>query len=165
MENDIEPDASIISQGFEQDPEFDRAIGQLDYCLSCLMVFAKRVEQGALSLPNRQTLKHHAEDMEAAAKAIYKRLGIAQEGTPQPKPKTDFVDKKSLMTDMQKETILRIVSLGTNLSFLEWERKFCVLGQHLLNGRMNVEEHTPHIQCDACRLTFNVINVRFEKGN
>lgn len=68
----------------EQDPEFDRTIGSLDFVLSKLMGYAKDAEQNKLSVPNRQTLKHHAEDMEAAAKAIYKKLGLDQEGTPQP---------------------------------------------------------------------------------
>jgi hypothetical protein len=65
----------------EQDPDFDRTIGQLDFILSKMMIFSK---QSTLSEPNRQTLKHHAEDMEAAAHAILKRLGATQEGTPQP---------------------------------------------------------------------------------
>lgn len=67
------------------DPDFNETIGMLDYVLSRLMGFAKQAKEGKLSLPNRQTLKHHAEDMEAAAKAIYEKLGAAQEGTPQPK--------------------------------------------------------------------------------
>lgn len=69
----------------EQDPDFDRTIGQLDFVLSKMMLFAKQAKAGELSEPNRQTLKHHAEDMEAAAKAIYSKLGINQEGVPQPK--------------------------------------------------------------------------------
>jgi hypothetical protein len=68
----------------EHDAIFDQTIGQLDFVLSKLMLYAKDAETGKLSPPNRQTLKHHAEDMEAAAKAIYKKLGIEQEGTPQP---------------------------------------------------------------------------------
>ena len=66
-----------------QDPFFDRTIGLLDYILSMLMLYAKAASRGEMSEANRQTLKHHAEDMEAAAKAIYKRLGF-QEGVPQP---------------------------------------------------------------------------------
>jgi hypothetical protein len=66
------------------DPEFNLVIGTLDFILSKLMGYGKDATKGLLSEPNRQTLKHHAEDMEAAAKAIYKRLGINQEGTPQP---------------------------------------------------------------------------------
>lgn len=72
----------------EQDVEFDKTIGGLDFILSKLMIYSKQAQEGKLSQPNRQTLKHHAEDMEAAAKAIYKRLGIAQEGTPQPQKVT-----------------------------------------------------------------------------
>jgi len=73
----------------EQDVDFDRTIGQLDFVLSKLMIYSKQAKDNKLSEPNRQTLKHHAEDMEAAAKAIYKRLGIEQEGTPQlDKPST-----------------------------------------------------------------------------
>lgn len=59
-----------------QDSAFDLTIGQLDFILSMMMLYARQAEQGTLSEPNRQTLKHHAEDMEAAAKAIYKKLGI-----------------------------------------------------------------------------------------
>lgn len=62
----------------EQDPEFDLTIGQLDFILSKMMGYAKDAK---LSEPNRQTLKHHAEDMKAAGDAILKRLGINQEGT------------------------------------------------------------------------------------
>lgn len=65
----------------EQDPDFDAAIGQLDFILSKLMIFSKDVK---LSEPNRQTLKHHAEDMNAAGTKILERLGKNQEGTPQP---------------------------------------------------------------------------------
>lgn len=56
--------------------QFDLMIGRLDHILSQMMGYAR----GALSEPNRQTLKHHAEDMELAAKAIFKKLGI------EPKP-------------------------------------------------------------------------------
>lgn len=66
------------------DPEFDQVIGLLDFILSKLMAYARQAEAGIVSQANRQTLKHHAEDMEAAAKAIYGKLGIGQEGTPQP---------------------------------------------------------------------------------
>lgn len=65
--------------------EFDITIGRLDFILSKMMIFAKEAEVGTMNAPNRQTLKHHAEDMEAAAKAIYKKLRINQESTPQPK--------------------------------------------------------------------------------
>jgi hypothetical protein len=60
----------------EQDPDFDLTIGQLDFLLSKIMIFARSAQVGQLSEPNKQTLKHHAEDMEAAAKAIYRKLGI-----------------------------------------------------------------------------------------
>lgn len=62
----------------EQDPEFDRTIGQLDYVLSKMMLYAKQAEAGDLSVANKQTLKHHAEDMEAAARAIFSKLGITK---------------------------------------------------------------------------------------
>ncbi len=68
----------------EQDPEFDRTIGQLDFVLSKLMIYARSIRDGKLSEPNKQTLKHHAEDMVAASEAIFKLLGREQSGTPQP---------------------------------------------------------------------------------
>jgi hypothetical protein len=61
------------------DPRFDLAIGNLDYCLSVLMMFADSIRDGMLSEPNKQTLKHHAEDMVLCAGAIFKRLGLGQE--------------------------------------------------------------------------------------
>ena len=70
----------------DNDPEFDMVIGNLDWTLSKMMLYAKDAEKGDLSEANRQTLKHHAEDMEAAAKVIYRKLGLGQEGTPQPGP-------------------------------------------------------------------------------
>jgi hypothetical protein len=63
---------------------FDRTIGQLDFVLSKLMIFSKDALHAELSEPNRQTLKHHAEDMIAAGNKILERLGKTQEGTPQP---------------------------------------------------------------------------------
>lgn len=59
---------------------FDLTIGRLDRVLSEMMDYS-RVN---LDSPNRQTLKHHAEDLVAAGQAILKRLGDAQPGTPQP---------------------------------------------------------------------------------
>jgi hypothetical protein len=66
------------------DPDFDLVIGRLHFVLSKLMLYAKDAQEGLLSRPNLQTLKHHAEGMEAAAQAILVRLGEKQEGTPQP---------------------------------------------------------------------------------
>ena len=66
------------------DPEFDEVIGKLDFILSKLMLYRKEAKEGALSKPNRQTLKHHAEDMIAAGEVILKTLGKEQEGLPQP---------------------------------------------------------------------------------
>jgi hypothetical protein len=59
---------------------FDLTIGRLDHVLSLLVLASKRVE---LDEANRQTLKHHAEDMIAAGQAILGRLA-GVEGTPQP---------------------------------------------------------------------------------
>lgn len=62
---------------------FDLTIGRLDHVLSLLVLAAK---SGQLDEPNRQTLKHHAEDMIAAGQCILGKLG-GVEGTPQPAPK------------------------------------------------------------------------------
>lgn len=53
--------------------EFDLMIGRLDRLLSELMIVAKQ----QLDEANRQTLKHHAEDIEAVCAVIRKRLDAA----------------------------------------------------------------------------------------
>jgi hypothetical protein len=61
--------------------DFNLAIGRLDYSLSVLVLAGRNKE---LAEPNKQTLKHHAEDMIAAGQSILDNLkGI--EGLPQPK--------------------------------------------------------------------------------
>lgn len=62
--------------------DFDNTIGKLDRTLSKLVLWGKQSDAD-LDLPNRQTLKHHAEDMIAAGQKILKDLGSAIEGTPQ----------------------------------------------------------------------------------
>lgn len=61
---------------------FDLTIGQLDRVLSLLVLWGKGKDE--LDEPNRQTLKHHAEDMIAAGEKILKCLGEQQDGLPQP---------------------------------------------------------------------------------
>lgn len=51
--------------------EFDQMIGELDHCLSAMILHAK--DKG-LSEVNRHTLKHHAEDMNGAAAKILTEL-------------------------------------------------------------------------------------------
>jgi hypothetical protein len=65
---------------------FNSTIGQLDHVLSLLVLHAKK---GDLDEANRQTLKHHAEDMIAAGQCILGKLGAAQEGLPQPAAKRE----------------------------------------------------------------------------
>lgn len=61
--------------------DFDEIIGRLNRVLSILVLCAK---SGELDTPNKQTLKHQAEDMIAAGEKILSVLkGI--DGTPQPK--------------------------------------------------------------------------------
>jgi hypothetical protein len=62
--------------------EFDLTIGRLDHVLSKMVIWGGDAE---LSRPNKQTLKHHAEDMIAAGEKILKDLGKKMKGTPQPK--------------------------------------------------------------------------------
>lgn len=60
---------------------FDLTIGQLDRVLSKLVLWGK---DATLDEADKQTLKHHAEDMIAAGQKILKDLGRDVEGTPQP---------------------------------------------------------------------------------
>jgi hypothetical protein len=60
---------------------FDLTIGRLDRVLSLLVCWGKDRE---LDLPNRQTLKHHAEDMIAAGEKILCDLGKSVQELPQP---------------------------------------------------------------------------------
>jgi len=60
--------------------DFDNTIGRLDRVLSKLVLWGKDQD---IDLPNKQTLKHHAEDMIAAGQKILKDLAMV-EGTPQP---------------------------------------------------------------------------------
>jgi hypothetical protein len=52
--------------------EFDLVIGRLDYCLSHMVMWGK---DKSLRQYNKQTLKHHAEDMIAAGDNILTNLG------------------------------------------------------------------------------------------
>lgn len=70
---------------------FNSTIGQLDHVLSLLVLHAKK---GDLDEANRQTLKHHAEDMIAAGQCILGKLGDAQEGLPQPAPAVEVPPKR-----------------------------------------------------------------------
>lgn len=67
----------------EKQTEFDLTIGRLDRILSLLVNHGRRKD--FLDEANRQTLKHHAEDMIVAGQKIIKDLGEDQEGLPQPK--------------------------------------------------------------------------------
>lgn len=71
-----------MSEAFRD--QFDLIIGRLDRILS-EVVHLSRIPD--LDEYDKQTLKHHAEDMEAAAKHIMKKIG-GVEGTPQPQPES-----------------------------------------------------------------------------
>jgi hypothetical protein len=62
---------------------FDLCIGRLDHCLSQLIGYAAlagmKVIGGFMDDANRQTLKHHAEDMQGAAGKILKLLGVIED--------------------------------------------------------------------------------------
>lgn len=60
--------------------DFNLTIGTLDEVLSKMVIWGGLE---SIELHNRQTLKHHAEDMIAAGQKILKELG-AINGTPQP---------------------------------------------------------------------------------
>lgn len=82
---------------------FDLTIGRTDRILSEMMSLGRAAKdririgesaaacttsaQTVMDEPNRQTLKHHAEDMIACGNAILRLLGKSQEGTPQPETK------------------------------------------------------------------------------
>ena len=52
----------------------DSTIGRLDRVLSELMLFRDAID--AMDAADRQTLKHHAEDMAGAARSILESLGV-----------------------------------------------------------------------------------------
>lgn len=57
--------------------DFDLTIGRLDRLLSKMVNWSKEPAHSALvDEANRQTLKHHAEDMIAAGNKILKELGV-----------------------------------------------------------------------------------------
>jgi hypothetical protein len=60
---------------------FDMTIGRLDRVLSELVNYAKG-KNGIMDEENKQTLKHHAEDMQAAAECILNKIGKDVESTP-----------------------------------------------------------------------------------
>ena len=68
-----------------QQENFNIAIGRLDRVLSELVLYSHDTE---LDIPNKQTLKHHAEDMIAAGQHILKKLDLIT-GTPQPEWEID----------------------------------------------------------------------------
>lgn len=72
--------AALLFQSTPEQDAFDMDIGRLDWILSRMMLYSK---DATLSDENKQTVKHHAEDMVAAGNAILKKLGKV-EGTPQP---------------------------------------------------------------------------------
>lgn len=73
------PSSPIFETGSQI--EFDLTIGRLDRVLSKLVRWGG---DKALDDANKQTLKHHAEDMIAAGEKILKDLGKKVKGTPQP---------------------------------------------------------------------------------
>ncbi len=62
--------------------KFDLTIGRLDRVLSLVVNYGRN--KTSLDEANKQTLKHHAEDMIAAGQKILKDLGEDQVGLPQP---------------------------------------------------------------------------------
>lgn len=76
----------------KEQQNFDLTIGRLDRILSILVNHGQEVAkkrnnegpEGIMDEPNRQTLKHHAEDMIAAGEKILKDLAIDQQSLPQP---------------------------------------------------------------------------------
>jgi hypothetical protein len=73
------PESSPIFIRMERD-DLDLTIGRLDRVLSLLILVAKDPHT---DYADRQTLKHHAEDMVAAGQKIIELLGHV-DGTPQP---------------------------------------------------------------------------------
>jgi len=53
--------------------EFDSMIGRLDRLLSEFLIEARKE---VIDEPNRQTLKHHADDLIGVGKAALKALGV-----------------------------------------------------------------------------------------
>ena len=80
----IWPGEEMVDEAGEVVRPFDVTIGRLDRVLSEVVNYSR--EAAALDDPDRQTLKHHAEDMIAAGEAMLKNLGKVK-GTPQPNAK------------------------------------------------------------------------------
>ena len=84
----------IDSDELDTQDEFDITIGRLDRMLSKLVGWGRAAksrrekvltkESAFMDEANQQTLKHHAEDMVAAAQKILCDLGKEVEATPQP---------------------------------------------------------------------------------
>jgi hypothetical protein len=72
----------MMTREQEWQQEFDLTVGRLDRVLSLLINYARHSQEDCDD-PNKQTLKHHAEDMVAAGEKILKLLANV-EGTPQP---------------------------------------------------------------------------------
>lgn len=69
----------------DQQDEFNAMIGELDHVLSRMMIAKSRHD--AIGEANRQTLKHHAEDMIGAGRSILAVLSEPEPKAEQPEPK------------------------------------------------------------------------------
>lgn len=58
--------------------EFDARIGRLDRCLSEFL----DLYSGSLDEPDRQTLKHHCDDLIGMGNTMPKKLGLSKEENP-----------------------------------------------------------------------------------
>lgn len=84
--------------------QFDITIGRLDRILSEMMNYTKG-KKGELDAENKQTLKHHAEDMVAAGNRMLDLLKEV-EGTPQPgieKVDPDSTIGTAIVAELRKE--------------------------------------------------------------
>lgn len=72
--------------------DFDNTIGKLDRVLSKLVEWGRQSPE-IVDLYNRQTLKHHAEDMIAAGQKILKDLASWAEATTPINNQSDFLHK------------------------------------------------------------------------
>jgi hypothetical protein len=79
---------------------FDLSVGRLDRVLSELVGYSRDPETDDA---NKQTLKHHAEDMIAAGEHILKKIGIV-EGLPQPESQPPADTREPLKEVIHKDS-------------------------------------------------------------
>lgn len=110
FDRDVPRIAAALERLAGRDPvrPFDATIGQLDRLLSEMMEAKRATKRGELDAADFQTLKHHAEDMRAAADSILDALGDV-DATPQP-------TGDATPTERLKDAIVRLTAERNDLA-------------------------------------------------